>query len=113
MKKGDKYGVVYSTNPDYTFEAEEEEIIETLAAEKQPLRVWLDRKNRGGKDATLVKGFIGSDADLEVLGKALKTKCGTGGSVKDGEILIQGDMRDKILALLLQMGYKLSKKAGG
>jgi translation initiation factor 1 len=113
MKKGDKNGVVFSTNPDYKFEAEEEDIIETLAPEKQVLRVWLDRKNRAGKDATLIKGFIGSSEDLETLGKTLKTKCGTGGTVKDEEIIIQGDMRDKVLEILLKLGYKLAKKAGG
>jgi translation initiation factor 1 len=112
MKKNDKYGIVYSTNPDYEFEPIEEEIIETLAPEKQQLRIWLDRKNRGGKDATLVKGFVGTDDDLSDLGKTLKTKCGTGGAAKDGEILIQGDMRDKVLEWLLKMGYKNTKKAG-
>jgi translation initiation factor 1 len=112
MKKNDKYGIVYSTNPDYEFEPVEEEIIETLAPEKQQLRIWLDRKNRGGKDATLIKGFVGTDDDLSNLGKTLKTKCGTGGAAKDGEILIQGDMRDKVLEWLLKMGYKNTKKAG-
>lgn len=113
MKKGDKNGVVFSTNPDYKFEPEEDDIIEKLDPEKQVLRIWLDRKNRGGKDATLIKGFVGNPEDLEALGKTLKTKCGTGGSAKDGEIMIQGDMRDKVLELLLKMGYKLAKKAGG
>lgn len=113
MKKGDKNGVVFSTNPDYNFEEEDEDVIETLSPEKQVLRIWLDRKNRAGKDATLIKGFIGTTEDLETLGKTLKTKCGTGGTAKDGEIIIQGDMRDKILELLLKMGYKLAKKAGG
>ena len=113
MKKGDKNGIVFSTNPDYKFEPEEDELIETLDPAKQVLRIWLDRKNRGGKDATLVKGFIGTSDDLEALGKTLKTKCGTGGTAKDGEIIIQGDMRDKVLELLLKMGYKLAKKAGG
>lgn len=113
MKKGDKNGVVFSTNPDYNFETEDEDLVETLAPEKQALRIWLDRKNRAGKDATLIKGFIGTTEDLEVLRKTLKTKCGTGGTAKDGEIIIQGDMRDKILELLLKMGYKLAKKAGG
>ena len=113
MKKGDRNGIVFSTNPDYKFEPEEDELIETLDPAKQVLRIWLDRKNRGGKDATLVKGFIGTSDDLEALGKTLKTKCGTGGTAKDGEIIIQGDMRDKVLELLLKMGYKLAKKAGG
>jgi translation initiation factor 1 len=112
MKKADKNGIVFSTNPDYVFEATAENI-ETLAPEKQPLKIWLEKKNRGGKEASVIKGFIGNDDDLEALGKTIKTKCGTGGSAKDGEIIIQGDMRDKILELLHKLGYKLTKKAGG
>ncbi len=110
-KKNNNGGFVFSTNPDFKLE-EEEEVVETPAPEKQQLRVWLDRKNRGGKEATLVKGFAGSDDDLQNLGKLLKTKCGVGGSAKEGEIIIQGDHRDKILALLLKEGYKNTKKAG-
>jgi translation initiation factor 1 len=110
-KKNNTGGFVFSTNPDFEFE-EEDEAVEMPAPEKQQLRVWLDRKNRGGKEATLVKGFAGSDDDLQILGKLLKTKCGVGGSAKDGEIIIQGDHCDKILALLLKEGYKNSKKAG-
>ncbi len=104
-------GIMYSTNPDFDFP--EEEIIETTVPNKQQdLRVSLDRKNRGGKAVTLITGFRGSDDALQQLGKMLKTKCGVGGAAKDGEIIIQGDFRDKVLALLLKEGFKV-KKAGG
>jgi len=109
-QKSNSSGFVYSTSPNFKSEEENEEQ-ETLAPAQQDLRVWLEKNHRGGKTATVVKGFVGNDDDLEVLGKTLKTKCGTGGSAKDGEIIIQGDHRDKIVALLTQMGYK-SKKAG-
>ncbi len=112
MKKNTIDGVVFSTNPDFKFQYEEEDEADTLEPVKQDLRIWLDRKGRGGKDVTLIKGFIGSTDDLETLGKTLKTKCGTGGSVKDGEILIQGDMRDKVFVFLQKMGYSKAKKAG-
>ena len=105
-------GVVYSTNPDFEYLKDVEEETDTLSNEKQDLRVMLDKKQRAGKAVTLITGFIGKDSDLQVLGKTLKTKCGVGGTVKEGEIMIQGDFRDKILQLLLQMGYK-AKKAGG
>ena len=101
---------VYSTNPDY-FDDWEDEVEESLPPAEQHLRIWLERK-KGGKVATVVKDFIGNDDDLKSLGKELKTKCGTGGSVKDGEIIIQGDFRDKVLDLLIKAGYK-AKKAGG
>jgi translation initiation factor 1 len=103
-------GMVYSTNPNYKSE-EETSNEETLPNEQQDLRVWLEKNHRGGKTATVIKGFAGSDADLESLGKTLKTKCGTGGSAKDGEIIIQGDHREKIMTILSQLGYK-AKKAG-
>jgi translation initiation factor 1 len=103
-------GMVYSTNPNYKPEASEEPS-ESLTASQQDLRVWLEKNHRGGKTATVIKGFVGSVDDLESLGKTLKTKCGTGGSAKDGEIIIQGDHREKIMTLLSQLGYK-AKKAG-
>lgn len=110
MSKKNRIGVVYSTNPDFEYENEQDEIVDTLEHAAQILRIWLDRKGRGGKDVTIVKGFVGTIDDLETLGKTLKTKCGTGGSVKDGEILIQGDMRDKVLEFLLKAGYSKTKK---
>ena len=104
--KKERVNVVYSTNPNFQYEYEEEEQIETLAPEKQNLRVTLDSKQRNGKTVTLVQGFVGTDDDLKDLAKLLKNKCGVGGSVKDGEIIIQGDFRRKIAELLRDMGYK-------
>lgn len=102
-----RLGVVFSTNPDYIYEEQEEkEQAETLPPEKQKLTVTIDRRNRGGKQVTLVSGFTGSDEDLAELGKTLKVKCGVGGTAKNGEITIQGDLRDKVTALLNSMGYK-------
>ncbi len=111
-KNKNTIGVVYSTDPNYNYELNSEEVQETLSNEKQDLRIMLDKKQRAGKAVTLITGFIGKTEDLESLGKQLKSKCGVGGTVKDGEILIQGDFRNKILALLLQWGFK-AKKAGG
>lgn len=112
-KKPDQFGFVFSTNPAFNFEPEEPEQVEHLPNSKQPLKIWLDRKQRKGKDVTLITGFDGSDDDLDALAKALKTKCGVGGAAKEGEILLQGDHRDKVLAYLLEQGYSKSKKAGG
>jgi translation initiation factor 1 len=109
--KNRKGGIVYSTNPDFRFEENRQEIA-TPKPNQQNLRIMLDRKQRGGKQVTLVTGFVGSVDDLEVLGKLLKSKCGTGGSAKDGEILIQGDNRQKVMDFLLKEGYK-AKLAGG
>ena len=108
----DRLGVVYSTNPDFNFKKNEEEEEETLMPHKQDLRVMLDKKKRKGKVVTLITGFIGKDEDLNELGKKLKSKCGVGGSAKDGEIIIQGDNREKVMKILLDEGYK-AKKAGG
>ena len=104
-------GFVYSTNPDFNIESEDENQ-ETLAPAKQDLRVWRDSKSRKGKTVTLVKGFVGTDDDLKDLEKLLKSKCGVGGTSKDGEIVIQGDMRDKVHDILKAAGYGV-KKAGG
>lgn len=112
MGKNSNGGLVYSTASGFKPYTGEEEEMDTLAPSQQDLRIWLDTKSRAGKPVSLIRGFIGKTSDLEQLGKTLKTKCGVGGTVKDGEILIQGDFRDKILKILLDLGYK-AKKAGG
>lgn len=104
-----RLGMVYSTNPDFAFEAEEDAETETLPKIRQKLRVAIEKKNRGGKVVTVVKGFVGTEADLKELGRLLKTKCGVGGAVKDGEILIQGEWRERLVALLQQEGYQNTK----
>lgn len=105
-------GVVYSTNPDYSYSFRHEPSSVTLPPGQQDLRVQLDKKQRAGKAVTLVTGFTGTTEDLESLGKLLKNKCGVGGTVKDGEILVQGDHRERILRLLTEAGYK-AKRVGG
>ncbi|MFV0482839.1 MAG: translation initiation factor [Bacteroidales bacterium] len=112
QKEKNRVGVVYSTGTNYNYQYEQNEEDETLPPAQQNLKVWIDRKGRGGKEVTLVKDFIGLEEDLKELGKSLKTSCGTGGSVKDGEIIIQGNHRDKVVELLIKFGYK-AKKAGG
>ena len=107
--KPDSRGFVYSTDPNFRFE-EEQNIEETLSPAQQKLRVKLETKHRAGKAATVVEGFVGKNEDLEDLGKKLKNFCGTGGSAKDGEIIVQGDQREKVLQWLLKNGYKNSKK---
>lgn len=104
-----RLGVVYSTDPNFNYAKEETVQEETLEPSKQRLTVTIDRRNRGGKQVTLVSGFVGTQEDLAALGKALKEKCGVGGSAKDGEITIQGDLRDKVTALLKGMGYNAKR----
>lgn len=104
--------IVYSTNPDFLKKNESEDAMETISPQQQNLRVWLDRKQRKGKVVTLITGFVGSEDDLNDLAKLLKTKCGVGGSAKDGEIIIQGEVRNKVMEILSKEGYK-AKMAGG
>ncbi|NII23926.1 translation initiation factor [Pseudoflavitalea sp. X16] len=108
--KPDSKGFVYSTDPNFRFEEEPQEQHATLPPAQQLLKVRLDTKNRGGKAVTLVQGFVGTDEDLEELGKKLKNFCGTGGAVKDGEVIIQGDQRDKVMQWLQKNGYTKAKK---
>ena len=105
----DRLGVVYSTSADFDYQTNEPEEAETLAPAAQVLRVRIEKKGRGGKTATLVSGFVGTSADLANLGRTLKSKCGVGGSVKDGEILVQGDFRERVVSLLRAMGYTGTK----
>ncbi len=104
-----RVGVVYSTEDSFDYTENEELEEETLAKQDQQLRVSLDKKNRGGKQVTLVTGFVGMTGDIKELGKLVKTKCGVGGNVKDREIIVQGDLRDKVVAILLKEGYKARK----
>lgn len=104
-----RLGVVFSTNPDFVYEEEAEAEHATIEPQKQNLIVTIDRKGRGGKQVTLVTGFIGTSDDLAELGRALKVKCGVGGSAKDGEITIQGDFRDRVVSLLKDMGYRAKR----
>jgi len=107
--KPDTRGFVYSTDPNFRFE-EDQAHNKTLAPAAQRLKVRLDTRHRAGKAVTLVEGFAGTDEDLQDLGKKLKAYCGTGGSAKDGEIIVQGDQREKVMQWLLKNGYKLSKR---
>ncbi len=111
MSKRNKSGIVYSTDPDFDFDSGDGEEADTPQPSAQDLRIWLERKG-GGKVATVIKGYTGRLSDLEQLGKQLKSLCGSGGTVKDFEIIVQGDHRDKVLAWLMSKGYK-AKKAGG
>lgn len=104
-----RLGVVYSTNPDFQYTTQKEEEAATLEPGKQRLIVGIDRRNRGGKQVTLITGFVGADEDLKALAKTLKTKLGVGGSAKEGEITIQGDFREKVTELLKQMGYNAKR----
>lgn len=105
-----RLGVVFSTNPEFGYKNEEEEVNEEIVPnDRQKLIVSIDKRNRGGKQVTVVTGYKGSSQSLEELGKTLKTKCGTGGSAKDGEIIIQGDFRSKIVSVLENMGYKAKR----
>ena len=104
-----RLGVVFSTNPDFNYTEEVEEEPQTLDPSRQNLIGSIDRKGRGGKQVTLVTGFVGTSDDLADLGRILKVKCGVGGSAKDGEITIQGDFRDRVVALLKDMGYKAKR----
>lgn len=112
--KNKRSGIVFSTNPDFEYSYDDDfDEVEEAPAAQQKLRVFLDRKKRKGKDVSLITGYAGPEDKLKELGKILKTKCGVGGSVKDGEILIQGNHRDKIVEILKGLGYTQTKKAGG
>ena len=112
MTKNDwkeRLNIVYSTNPDFQYSTDEKEEIDTLPKQQQKLRVNIEKNHRGGKTVTLVKNFVGNEEDMKELGKFLKTRCGVGGSVKEGEILIQGDFKEKIIELLKKEGYTQTK----
>ena len=108
----DRLNVVYSTNPNFKYETTQEEEATSLPPQQQKLRVSLDRKNRGGKTVTLVTGFVGTNEDLKALAKLLKSSCGVGGTAKDGEIIIQGEFKQRVLDLLKAKGYTLTKPMG-
>jgi translation initiation factor 1 len=108
----ERLNVVYSTNPDFQYETENKDEQDTAPNERQMLRISLDKKNRGGKQVTLITGFIGREEDLQKLGKFLKTKCGAGGSAKENEIIIQGDFRNKVKDILIKSGYSKAQIVG-
>ena len=112
MAKKKKINVVYSTNPDYSYDFDEDKEEETLDPRNQNLYVSIDRKKRAGKEVTLIEGFIGELEDMKDLAKVLKSKCGVGGAVKDGDILIQGKFKDKVYDILVKEGYSVKKKGG-
>ncbi len=107
MSKKNRVGVVYSTNPDFQYQYDDEPEAATLPPQQQKLRISIERHHRGGKTVTLVTGFVGTDDDLQALGRRLKNKCGVGGSAKDGEIIIQGEHADRVKQLLAEEGYRL------
>lgn len=112
MKDNDwkkRLGVVFSTASDYDYQTDTEEKVQTLEAKVQKLRVRIEKNGRGGKTVTIVSGFVGSEDDLKELGKALKSKCGVGGSAKDGEVLVQGDFKQRVIEILRAMGYSQTK----
>lgn len=112
MKKNDwkeRLNIVYSTNPDFTYSTDEKEEISTLPAQQQKLRVRVEKNHRGGKIVTIVSNFVGNESDMKELGRMLKTKCGVGGSVKDGDIMVQGDFKEKIVELLKKEGFSQTK----
>jgi translation initiation factor 1 len=111
-KKKKRVDVVYSTNPDFGYDYDEDQERETLPNDEQLLYVSIDRKKRKGKDVTLIEGFVGTDDDFKDLAKKLKSACGVGGTAKEGEILIQGNHRDKIMKMLEEEGYKTKRKGG-
>ncbi len=105
----DRLNIVYSTNPDFGYETDSSEEEETLDKKQQKLRVFMEKKGRGGKTVTLIRGFVGTETDLKDLGKLVKKKCGVGGSVKDGEIIVQGDFKQRVIDLLKAEGYTQTK----
>jgi len=111
-QKKERINVVYSTNPNYQYEEEHDEVQDTLPNNQQVLYVSIDKKQRAGKEVTLIEGFVGLEDDLKELGKLLKSKCGVGGTVKDGEILIQGNFRDKIIEILQKEKFGVKRKGG-
>ena len=111
-QKKERINVVYSTNPNFSYEEERDEVVETLPNAQQKLYVSIDKKQRAGKEVTLIEGFVGTEDDLKDLGKMLKSKCGVGGTVKDGEILIQGNFRDKIIEILQKEKFGVKRKGG-